>query len=173
VDPRLCTAIDLSPGAGNAQCAYTSVIGQGNTATGLLYIPNPETGSFDSIGQYHNPNIMVGNIALTYDLSPRISVNLTVANVFHTCFGGSKEPWTTAYPPSSNICSYGANSFYVSNYQFGAGFATPGNPASYSAAANGTSVQPWQLQPYAPGTGTSAGIIPPPINAYLTFNVKL
>jgi hypothetical protein len=173
VDPRLCTAVDLSPGAGNAQCAYTSVIGQGNTATGLLYIPNPETGSFDSIGQYHNPNIMVGNIALTYDLSPRISVNLTVANVFHTCFGGSKEPWTTAYPPSSNICSYGANSFYVSNYQFGAGFATPGNPASYSAAANGTSVQPWQLQPYAPGTGTSAGIIPPPINAYLTFNVKL
>ncbi|MGD0969048.1 MAG: TonB-dependent receptor [Candidatus Aquilonibacter sp.] len=173
VDPRLCTAIDQSVGAGNAQCAYTSLIGQGNTATGLLYIPNPETGSFDTIGAYHNPNIMVGNIAFSYDLSPRITVNLTVANVFHTCFGGSKEPWTTAYPPSTNICSYGANGAYVSNYQFGSGFATPGNPSSYSAAANGTTVQPWQLQPYEPGIGSVAGVLPPPLNAYLTFNVKL
>ncbi len=174
VDPRLCTAIDQSVGAGNDQCAYTSVIGQGDTASGLLYIPNPETGSFDSVGQYHNPNIMVANIAFSYDLSPRITVNLTVANIFHDCFGGSKEPWTTAYPPSNNTCSYAPNPFYVSNYQFGAGFATPGNPASYSAAANGTNVQPWQLQPYTPSLGgTAAGVIPPPINAYLTFNIKL
>jgi len=173
VDPRLCTAIDMSPGAGNDQCAYTSLIGQGDTATGQLFIPNPETGAFDTMGAYHNPNILVGNIAFSYDLTPRITVNLTVANVFHTCFGGSKEPWTTAYPPSTDICSYGANGEYVSNYQFGAGYATPGNPSSYSAAANGTSVEPWQLQPYAPGLGTFAGVLPPPINAYLTFNVKL
>ncbi len=173
VDPRLCTAIDMSVGAGNDQCAYTSLIGQGATATGLLYIPNPETGTFDNIGQYHNPDIMVGNIAFSYDITPRITMNVTVANLFHTCFGGSKEPWTTAYPPGTNVCGYFANGAYVSNYQFGSGFATPGDPASYSAAANGTTVQPWQLQPYAPTSGTVAGVIPPPINVYVTFNVKM
>ncbi len=171
VDPRLCTAIDGTQ-AGN-QCAYTSLIGQGATATGLLYVPNPQTGSFDGVGQYRNPNIMVGNIAFSYDISPRITVNLTVANVFHACFGGSKEPWTAAYPPSTSICSYVPNAFYVSNYQLGPGYLTPGNPSSYSAAANGTNVYPWQLQSYAPGVGTNAGIIPPPINAYITFNIKV
>jgi hypothetical protein len=175
VDPRLCTAVDQSSPATIAasQCAYTSVIGQGATSTGLLYIPNPQTGSFDGIGQYRNPNILVANIAFTYDISPRISVNLVVANLFHTCFGGSSEPWTSAYPPSTNICGYGANGEYVSNYQFGSGFANPGNISSYSAAANGTSLYPWQFQSYAPTTGSVAGVIPPPINAYLTFNVKL
>ncbi len=173
VDPRLCSAVDTSAGAGNQQCAYTSLIGQGDTATGQLFIPNPETGAFDTMGAYHNPNILVANIAFSYDLSPRITVNLTVANLFHTCFGGSKEPWTTAYPPSTDICSYGANGAYVSNYQLGSGYATPGNPSSYSAVANGTSVEPWQLQPYSPGLGTFAGVLPPPLNAYLTFNVKL
>jgi hypothetical protein len=171
VDPRLCTAIDASQ-TGN-QCAYTSLIGQGATATGLLYIPDPETGTFDGIGQFHSPNILVGNLAISYDITPKLSMNVTVGNLFHTCFGGSKEPWTTAYPPSGNICSYAPNPFYVSNYQLGPGYLTPGNPASYSAAANGTSVYPWQLQPYAPTEGTAAGIVPPPINLYVTFNVKL
>jgi hypothetical protein len=171
VDPRLCTAID-STQAGN-QCAYTSVIGQGATATGLLFIPDPETGTFDGIGQFRSPNILVGNIAFSYDISPKLSVNLTVGNLFHTCFGGSKEPWSTAYPAGPNICSYAPNPFYVSNYQLGPGYLTPGDPSSFSAAANGTKVLPWQLQPYAPTVGTAAGIVPPPINVFVTFNVKM
>jgi hypothetical protein len=175
VDPRLCTAIDMSSPATIAadQCAYTSLIGQGNTASGLLYIPNPQTGSFDGIGEFRNPDIMVGNIAFSYDITPKITMNVTIANVFHTCFGGSKEPWTTAYPPGTNVCGYGANSAYVSNYQFGSGFANPGNPSLYSAAANGTTLFPWQFQSYAPTQGTVAGVIPPPFNVYITFNVKM
>jgi hypothetical protein len=171
VDPRLCTAID--PNQTGNQCAYTSLIGQGATASGQLFIPNPETGSFDSLGSYRNPNILIGNLALTYDLSPRITINVTAANLFHTCFGGSKEPWTTAYPPSTNICSYGANGSYLSNYQLGPGYLTPGQPSTYSAAANGTTLYPWQQQPYAPGLGSAGGVIPPPLNVYVTFNVKL
>ena len=171
VDPRLCTAID--PNQTGNQCAYTSLIGQGATSSGQLFIPNPETGSFDSLGSYRNPNILIGNLALTYDLSPRITINVTAANLFHTCFGGSKEPWTTAYPPSTNICSYGANGSYLSNYQLGPGYLTPGQPSTYSAAANGTTLYPWQQQPYAPGLGSAGGVIPPPLNVYVTFNVKL
>ncbi len=52
---------------------------------------------------------MVGNLALSYDITPKITMNVTVANLFHTCFGGSKEPWTSAYPASSNVCGYTAN----------------------------------------------------------------
>jgi len=140
----------------------------------LLYIPNPQTGGFDTIGAYHDPNILVGNIAFTYEVSKKVSLNLTVANLFHTCFGGTKAAWTAAYPASSSVCGYFANGSYVSNYQLGAGYATPGNPASYSAAANGTSLYPWQLQPYAPSSAAgAAGSVPPPINAYLTINIKL
>jgi hypothetical protein len=172
VDPRLCQSIDMSQ-SGN-QCNYTSLIGQGATPSGLLYIPNPQTGKFDSLGQYTEPNMLVGNIAFSYEVTPKISVNLTLTNVYHTCFGGDKEPWTAAYPAGPNVCGYFPNSAYVSNYQLGAGYLTPGNPASYSAAANGTTLAPWQLQSYAPNTSNGAGNeIPPPFNAYLTVNIKL
>jgi hypothetical protein len=174
VDPRTCTAVDPNQTAGTNECAYPSVIAQGATASGLLYVPNPQTGSFDGIGTFREPNILVGNIAFSYDATPRISINLTLANVFHTCFGGSKEPWTSAFPAGSSVCGYVANSFYVSNYQLGNGYLTPGNPASYNAAANGTTLYPFQFQSYAPSTSNgAAGTIPPPFNAYLTINVKL
>jgi hypothetical protein len=171
VDPRLCTQVD--PNQSGNQCAYTSLIGQGATPTGLLFVPNPFTGTFDSIGVYRNPNILVGNLAISYDISPKLSVNVTAANLFHTCFGGSSEPWTTANPPGQSVCGYTRNSAFVSNYQLGPGYLTPGQPSTYSAAANGTSLYSWQQYPYAPTNGSNAGIIPPPFNIYITFNVKL
>jgi hypothetical protein len=174
VDPRLCTAVDTTQTAATNECAYTSLVGQGATNSGLLYIPNPQSGSFDGIGAYREPNIMVGNIGFSYDVTPKITLNLTLANVFHTCFGGSKEAWTSAYPAGSNVCGYVANSIYVSNFQLGNGYLTPGNISSYSASANGTSLYPVQFQSYAPSTSNgAAGAIPEPFNAYLTINVKL
>jgi hypothetical protein len=174
VDPRECSAVDNTDTVAANECAYTSVIGTAATTSGLLYIPNPQTGTFDGIGAYHQPNILVGNIALSYDVTPKISINLTVSNLYHTCFGGSKEAWTSAYPAGQNVCGYFANGLYVSNYQLGNGYATPGVTSSYSATANGTSLFPWQQQSYAPSNGAgAAGTIPPPINAYLTVNIKL
>ena len=172
VDPRLCTATDPNQ-AGN-QCNYTSLIGQGATPSGLLYIPNPQTGKFDGLGTFTEPNMLVGNLALSYDVTPKISVNLTLANVFHTCFGGDKAPWTAAFPAGPHVCGYFLNPNYVSNYQLGAGYLTPGNPASYSASANGTTLAPFQQQSYAPNTSNGAGNeIPAPFNAYITVNIKL
>src|SRR5262249_13899302 len=126
VDPRECAGLDstVAPAASGAQqCDYTTLEAAGATATGLFYVPNWQTGTFDGVGQYHNPTILTGNVAFSYDLSPKISVNLTLANVFHTCFGGSKEPWTSAYPAGTNVCGYGANGLQVSNFQLGAGAA--------------------------------------------------
>ncbi len=171
VDPRDCTTTD--PNQTGNQCNYTSLLGAGATPTGLLYVPNWQTGTFDSVGQYRDPNLVVGNIAFSYEVSPRVSLNLTLANIYHTCFGGSKEPWSTAYPASSSICGYGANGLQVSNYQLGSGYAKPDNAAAYSASANGTSLYPWQFQSYAPSNGSFAGTVPAPFNAYFTVNVRL
>jgi len=173
IDPRTCTGVDPSASAPVGQCNYLTVAGAAATSTGVLYIPNPQTGSFASVGQYRNPSLLVGNLALTYDLNPRVTAHVTLTNLFHTCFGGTKAPWTNAYAPGQNVCSYSANGSYVSNYQLGAGAANPGNTAAYDAAANGTTLYPWQQQSYAPGTGSYAGSIPAPFNAYFNLEVKL
>ncbi len=171
VDPRTCTATD--PTTPN-QCDWTSINAAGATQTGLLYVPNWQTGQFDAPGTYHNPNLLLGNVALSYDVSPRISLNLTMSNIFHTCFGGTKAAWTSAYAPSSTVCGYGANGFQVSNFQRGAGASNPSSSAAFNSAANGGfTPQNWQFQSYVPTNGSFAGTIPPPFNAYLTVTIKM
>jgi len=176
VDPRSCSENSLTskiPGAGTSfpatQCNYTSIIAPGASPYGYLYIPNPQTGGFSNYGQYTNPSIMVGNLAVTYDVSPKVRLQLTATNLFHACFGGSSEPWTAAYPPGGAYCQYFAqgNNFdniYVSNFYNGTG--------PLDKKANGVTPQPWQLQSYGPGTALFNGV-PPPLNLYIGAQVKL
>ena len=184
LDPTVCQANETTTGlatAGSATANYCDwqTLLQGGSPhgdsyqSGVQYIPNPQTGTFSSIGQFHNPNIITGNLGISYEVSPKVNVNVTLSNIFHTCFGGTKTAWTAAYAPGANICGYGANGLYVSNFQHGAGQATPGNLASYSAAANGTSLYSWQQQSYGPTAGSFASSLPAPFNAYLTVNIKL
>ncbi len=173
IDPRTCTTLDPSPSAPAGQCNYHTTTGVAATDTGVLYVPNWQTGSFASVGQYHNPTLLTGNLALTYDINPRMTAHVTLTNIFHTCFGGTKAPWTSAYAPGANVCSYTANGSYVSNYQLGGGAVNPQNTASYDAAANGTTLYPWQQQSYAPTNGSFAGSLPSPFNAYFNLEVKL
>ncbi len=51
-------------------------------AAGLRAIPDQFTGKFDGIGAFVAPNQLLGNLQLSYAVSPRISVNLTMANLF-------------------------------------------------------------------------------------------
>lgn len=155
----------VSPNTNPLQCNYWTSAGSASTAAGNLYIPNPQTGSFAFPGEYRNPWLLVANIAASYELSPRVTAKLTVANLYHTCFGGSKEPWTSAYAPSSTFCSYGDNSFYTSNFYNGT--------SANDSAANGTTPYPWQNQSYVPGTGSDVGSIPSPLNVYLQLSIKL
>jgi len=171
-DPRECQSVDSSATNPN-QCNYLSLIAGGATPSGVLYVPNWQTGSFASIGQFRNPNLLTGNLALTYDVNPRITARVTLTNIFHTCFGGTKAPWTSAYAPGANVCAYGANGTYVSNYQLGDGAANPANTSAYNSAANGTTLYPWQQQSYSPSNGSFAGFIPAPFNAYFNLEVKL
>jgi hypothetical protein len=162
----------LSPATDPFKCDSLTAVGTLSNAAGQLYVPNPQTGSFALPGQYRNPWIMVGNLGLTYDVSPRISANVTLANIFHTCFGGTGAPWTTAYGPSPNVCGYApagpaTTGVYVSNFFNG---TSPND-----VAANGVAPRPWQTQSYLPDQtfGNAAGFIPNPFTAFFQLTVKI
>ncbi|HTX56192.1 MAG TPA: TonB-dependent receptor [Candidatus Acidoferrales bacterium] len=171
IDPRTCgqnsaTAgiTALSPGTNPYQCDALSDVGTYSTAAAQLYVPNFQTGSFSSPGQFRNPWVLTTNLQISYDISPRLSATVTVADIFHDCFGGSKEPWTAAYPAGPNYCAYFANGFYAGNFYNGT--------SPYDSAANGFTPYAWQLQSYTPALDANLGN-PPPLNVYAQLNVRL
>ncbi len=172
IDPRTCTSnaqtsgITLaSPKTDPFACDALTAAGTFSNAAGVLYIPNPQTGSFATPGEFRNPWLMVGNLAFTYDVTPRISANVTLANLFHTCWGGTKAAWTTAFPPGTNICGYQANAFYASNFYNGT--------SPFDTAANGFTPPSFQTQSYSPRSFTDAGGVPSPFNVFFQLNVKV
>jgi hypothetical protein len=129
------------------------------SCSGYIVAPNTFTGRFDAPGAFTEPNQLVFNLGVGYQASPRVKINLLAANVFGTCFGGSKEPWTTAGPKIG--CWYGA----ASGFQAG-NFYNPGN--AFTA----------QAMPYAPVVGEIAGqqaygTAIQPLQLFLTAQIKL
>ncbi|HLI96761.1 MAG TPA: TonB-dependent receptor [Candidatus Baltobacteraceae bacterium] len=177
MDPRACLQNSASAGiTGNSpntnpnQCNYLS-LQTGNASpipvAGQLFIPDPQTGSFAKPGQFQNPWIGMLNLQLRYDVSPKVTALVTLANLWHTCFGGSKEPWTTgAYAPGANVCGYAQNPLYVSNFYNGT--------SPTDTAANGIAAQKWLQQSYLPFFAGSVGSgLPVPFNAYLQLQIRL
>jgi hypothetical protein len=178
VDPRSCTLnsgatgiTKLSPKTNPLQCNYLDTTSIGTGVLGYLYIPDPQTGHFSGLGSYQNPSLIVGNLQVAYDVSPRIRLTVLGANLFHTCFGGSSEPWTQANPPGSAVCGYTAaggpfnSTVYPANFYNGTGIN--------DFAAN--KVHPLYTQSYYPlGANNGAnGGPPPPINVYFNAQVKI
>ncbi len=178
VDPLACTwnpaggAFGLNQGYGTGtatsnspySCDYTTAGVAGISPWGYLYVPNPQTGKFASIGAYQEPSIVVGNIQATYDVSPRIRLTLTAASLWHTCFGGTAEPWTSAFPAGPHTCGYFPNGAYVGGVP-GQGFYVGASP---NAATNGVAPLPWELQSYAPSATSNVGS-----SSYLPFNLYI
>jgi len=178
VDPRACfqnsaqTGITkLSPKTNPLQCNYLTLTSPGQGQFGYLYVPNPQTGTFlfDNVQQ---PNSIVGNLQITYDVSPKVRLTVLGANLFHSCFGGTSEPWTSAYPPSYAFCGYFPaggvlnSTLYPGNFYNGTGIG--------DRKANGAST-PF-TQSYIPlGTNTFGAIggAPPPINVYFNAQVRI
>ncbi len=172
IDPRTCTAnattsgiVLASPKTDPFACDALTAAGTFSNAAGQLFIPNPQTGTFAYPGAYRNPWLMVGNLAFTYDVTPRISANVTLANLFHTCWGGTKAPWTTAFSPGPNVCGYQANGFYMSNFYNGT--------SPFDAAANGFTPPSFETQSYSPRSFSDAGSIPSPLNVFVQVTVKM
>jgi hypothetical protein len=183
IDPRSCaqneTAATTSQGtavpgvAGTAaagNCDFLTAGPTGFTASGLLAIPNPFTGSLDKMGQFQEPWQANVGALIRYDVSPRVTANLTLTNIFNTCFGGSNTAWSSAFKPGQWVCGYGSNnSSYVgalSNQpEYGSGFYYGSSP---SGASNGSPVYSSAYNyPFSPYTSAL------PFQAYFEVQVKL
>jgi hypothetical protein len=142
-----------------------------STCPGVVDIPNPFTGVFDPIGAFTEPNELIGNLQLSYDVSPRIQLVGQLTNIVNYCWGGTKEPWTFA---DGNICSY--NNLEGTVYPV-APYGTPGaivNPPGSS----GSQIQPFRKFPYEPQLGPAIisalnGSYKTPIQFYFTANIKI
>jgi hypothetical protein len=180
LDPRTCALnskatgiVKVSPKTNPLQCNYLTATAPGLGQFGYLYIPNPQTGRFAGIGTYENPNILTGNIQIRYDVSPRLTLTLLGENLFHSCFGGSSEPWTTVYKPSPTVCGYTPaggtlnSALYPSNFY---------NGTSVGDRRANKAITPY-AQSYMPLANTgfnysnNFGLFP--VNVYLSAQVKL
>ncbi|HEY6326468.1 MAG TPA: TonB-dependent receptor [Candidatus Cybelea sp.] len=176
IDPRVCTGnsarIPTAPRA--TQADYTTCglsAAQNGTTPGVLYIPNPITGTFDGFGSFRQPNQLNLSLQVGYQMTPRIKVNFLLANLANACFGGSSEPWTKQFPPNGYTCGYvsggsAGTSYYVSNFYNG---SSPND-----RKANGVALNPAFAQPFGPAyADTNSLVLPNPFNAYLQFSINL
>lgn len=161
VDPSACTA--ALAGSTTSDPRYPNGAAGGSpydasSCIGGLYsvpIPNPATGKFDPVGGFTDPARLTISTQVTYEVSPRITGVLTLANLYDGCFGGTKGAWTNVPGVKKSwICGYGSGYLWAQP-PIGNNF----NP--------GASVQPWQANSYYPGISHL------PFNAYLDFKIKL
>ena len=171
LDPRYCASnqagsgvvASTSPYAQDAD--YQSCSASSLTGNGYLAIPNPETGKFDSMGQYREPWLLNLGGQLSYEISPRVNATLTLSNLMNRCFGGNGGSWTKAYKPNQYDCGWIGNYGSYIGTQPGAGFFYG---ASGADPANGTAGYPKLFdQAYAPVWGAL------PFQAYLQVQIKL
>jgi hypothetical protein len=172
-DPRSCAVNQGAIGTpdGNPLNADYTSCGQAltndGTRPGTLYIPNPQTGTFDTFGEFRQPWQFNMGLQVSYDVTPQVTANVLIANLVNRCFGGSNEPWTRAYPPSSAFCGYIANTFYN-----GGNFYNGTSPND--VAANGVPENPYFAQTFVPAYGdVSSFNYPMPLNVFVSLQVKL
>ena len=169
------SSVGIDPAAGG--CApLTGYPGQRANSTScasVINIPNPYTGIFDGLNAYAQPNEFMMNLQLSYDVSPRISLVGTLANIVNYCFGGSAAPWTFN---DGNICQYGPP-MILGGFDPVAPYTTPGSTAN-PPGHPGSIVSPGLKYPYGPAPGpflASAANFSykTPLEFYLTANIKL
>ncbi|MGZ3523008.1 MAG: carboxypeptidase regulatory-like domain-containing protein [Vulcanimicrobiaceae bacterium] len=94
--PDQCTATLAGAPAGTADPASCG------SATGLpLFIPDVYTGQFDNLGAFKQPWRFGMNLALGYDVTPRITARVVFANLVDHC-GQRGYAWD-----QPNVCVYG------------------------------------------------------------------
>ncbi|MBV8372966.1 MAG: hypothetical protein JOY69_06870 [Candidatus Eremiobacteraeota bacterium] len=169
LDPRLCGGNQSSiPGVGAAykyDANYLACPASTFVASGNLAIPNPQTGTFDGMGQYREPWQLNLGMQFGYDVSPKIHLTATLANIVNACFGGSTANWTSTYKPNGIVCAYAPNGGAYIGSQPGAGFFYG---ASGHDPANGTAGYPAVFnQPYQPLYNSI------PFMAYFQAQIKL
>jgi hypothetical protein len=94
VNPQTCAPL-AGAVAGDPRYPYggTGLPYDATSCATTIVIPDQVTGKFDAIGAFTEPSFLSLNAQISYDVSPRISVDATLANIYSSCFGGSNEPW--------------------------------------------------------------------------------
>ncbi|HEY1867770.1 MAG TPA: hypothetical protein VGG70_05690, partial [Candidatus Cybelea sp.] len=163
-----------NPSAPGSVCSPLKGFGDrydASSCTGVVNIPNPFTGVFDPIGAFTQPNELIANLQLSYDVSPQIQLVGQLVNIVNYCWGGSQTPWTFA---DGNICGY--SNLQGTVYPV-APLGTPGaiiNPPGFP----GSRIQPFRRFPYEPQLGPAIvsalnGTYKTPIQFYFTANIRL
>ncbi len=160
IDPAACTAVLPGVAGYNGGGRYDA-----QSCGALTAIPDTYTGNFDGLGAFTQPNNIAMNMQLSYDVSPRVQLVGTLANIFNTCWGGTTAPWTSG---NGNVCGYTTGGFGSEIFPVGNIY----NPAGH----NGSIIQPIVKYPYGPlfgpfnqdGTSTKT-----PFQFYVTAKIKL
>jgi hypothetical protein len=155
-----CTALGST--AGDPRYPYGASGGASyNAATCAFGIvtPNEFTHQFDNFGAFREPNQLVANVQLSYDVSPNVTLQATAVNVYNRCWGGSNVPWSLG--AGTVGCWYSNSPWgYVGN------FYNPGN-----------TLQQTMKFPYGPAFGNVFqqiyGAQANPFNLFLSAQVKV
>ncbi len=114
--PQSCTADPAAtPQAPGSSCSGQYTLPSGATATpGVLFLPDPYTGRFDSLGSLRQPAQLIANLQATYELSKHARLSLIASNLYNKCFQRGyawDDPNTCVYstlpsnilPPAGNF----------------------------------------------------------------------
>jgi len=90
------------PGYNPTSCAgvTSGTIADTTTCSSFIFIPDKYTGVFDNMGAFREPARLTANLALGYDVTPRVKATLTLANLIDSC-SQRGEPWD-----APNTCVY-------------------------------------------------------------------
>jgi len=154
INPEACTGILAGSTAGDPRYPYGSAGGSPFDATTCtvsgLSIPDPYTKTFDGIGAFVAPAELQAHLQVSYDLSKKVTLVANVADLYATCFGGTKVPWSV-----SGVCGYGV---------VGGGSAGDiGNQFN-----PGATIQPYMNSPYLPEFASVS-----PLSIYVNARIKL
>jgi hypothetical protein len=131
-------------------------------ASDALSIPDPYTGQFDPLGGFREPSQLLAHLRISYDVTPRINLTVTLANLLQTCFGGQTTGFT--YLQGNNVCLY-------TNLNGG-----PSSPPVGNAYNPHDNVQTFLRYPYEPYFGVyndQSSSITQPFNAFFNVKVKI
>ncbi len=148
IAPNTCTAnITGTAVAGDPRYPYGGSGGafDATTCGQLAAIPDPYSGHFDVPGEYRNPAQFAMNLQLSYDVSPRITLTATFANIIDRCFGATGPG--VAGLNNSQVCSYG-----ILNSALG---AIPPFGNAYNPGASYNSQPAFLKYPYEPTFGAT------------------
>lgn len=165
IDPATCGApLAAAVAPNDPRYPYGSAGGGSYDATncGTLVIPDPYTGRFDGVGAFVQPNQILGNIQISYDVSPKITLVGTFANVLSSCWGGTKAAWTVN---NHQICSYNILNTGGGIVPVGNVYNTPATVADFQRVVQ----YPYAAYFGAANTNTSAGNFNQTINPFQFF----